>query len=238
MNVIPYEQAVKVFSILNGRINEKDKFVLYYDEHDDKINAGYSYQELASLNDRIVIPRNIIANMTEGIFNLYANKLKERIKLNKMKEDFQQFQKIKNPTQSGISFYICGMNWNELQPQLEDILREFGFNNTNKDPKFNTFVLNNPCKRRPSPRVAFIPLYGCNMIKFNTISYTLFPNGKESFTSNETSLFVDRDDCKGFSSLEDFRNWCDLQKTIIDKAILLHKKEELADKEKKLSKDF
>ena len=88
MNVIPYEQAVKVFSILNGRINEKDKFVLYYDEHDDKINAGYSYSELSSLNDRIVIPRNIIANMTEGIFNLYANKLKERIKLNKMKEDF------------------------------------------------------------------------------------------------------------------------------------------------------
>jgi hypothetical protein len=88
MNVIPYEQAVKVFSILNGRISEKDKFVLYYDEHDDKINAGYSYQELSSLNDRIVIPRNIIANMTEGIFNLYANKLKERIKLNKMKEDF------------------------------------------------------------------------------------------------------------------------------------------------------
>lgn len=43
---------------------------------------------------------------------------------------------------------------------------------------------------------------------------------------------------KVFSSLENFRNWCDLQKTIIDKAILLHKKEELADKEKKLSKDF
>jgi hypothetical protein len=130
------------------------------------------------------------------------------------------------------------MNWNELQPQLEDILIEFGFDNSNKDPKFNTFVLNNPCKRRPSPRVAFVPLYGCNMIKYNTISYTLFPNGKESFTSNETSDFVDRDDCKGFSSLENFRNWCDLQKTIIDKAILLHKKEELADKEKKLSKDF
>jgi hypothetical protein len=88
MNVIPYEKAVDVFRILNGRISEKDKFVLYYDEHDDKINAGYSYSELSSLNDRIVIPRNIIANMTEGIFNLYANKLKERIKLNKMKEDF------------------------------------------------------------------------------------------------------------------------------------------------------
>ena len=130
------------------------------------------------------------------------------------------------------------MNWNELQPQLEDILSEFGFNNTNKDPKFNTFVLNNPCKRRPGPRVAFVPSYRCNMIKYNTISYTLFPDGKESFTSNETSEFVDRDDCKGFSGLENFRNWCDMQKTIIDKAILLHKKEELADKEKKLSKDF
>jgi len=88
MNVIPYEQAVKVFSILNGRISEKDKLILYYDEHDDRITAGYSYSDLASLNDRIVIPRNIIANMTEGIFNLYANKLKERIKLNKIKEDF------------------------------------------------------------------------------------------------------------------------------------------------------
>lgn len=88
MNVIPYEQAVKVFSILNGRISEKDKLILYYDEHDDRITAGYSYSDLASLNDRIVIPRNIMANMTEGIFNLYANKLKERIKLNKMKEDF------------------------------------------------------------------------------------------------------------------------------------------------------
>jgi hypothetical protein len=88
MNVIPYEQAVKVFSILNGRISEKDKFVLYYDEHDDKITAGYSYSDLASLNDRIVIPKNIVANMTEGIFNLYVNKLKEKVKLNKMKEDF------------------------------------------------------------------------------------------------------------------------------------------------------
>jgi hypothetical protein len=86
--------------------------------------------------------------------------------------------------------------------------------------------------------VVFVPLYGCYRIKFNTISYTLFPNGKESFTSNESSEFVYNDDCKGFSSLENFRNWCDLQKTIIDKAILLHKKEELADKEKKLSKDF
>ena len=130
------------------------------------------------------------------------------------------------------------MNWNELQPQLEDILREFCFDNTNKGKKVNTFVLNNPCKRRPSPRVVFVPSHGCNMIQYNTISYTLFPDGKESFTSNESSEFVDRDDCKGFSGLDNFRNWCDLQKTIIDKAILLHKKEELADKEKKLSKDF
>lgn len=88
MNVITYQQATKVFSILIGRISEKDKLILYYDEHDDKINAGYSYQELASMNDRIVIPRNIIANMTEGIFNLYVNKLKEKVKLSKMKEDF------------------------------------------------------------------------------------------------------------------------------------------------------
>jgi hypothetical protein len=88
MNVITYEQAAKVFSILNGRISEKDKCILYYDEHDDKITAGYSYSDLASLNDRIVIPKNIVANMTEGIFNLYVNKLKEKVKLNKMKEDF------------------------------------------------------------------------------------------------------------------------------------------------------
>ena len=88
MNVITYEQAAKVFRILNGRISEKDKFILYYDEHDDRITAGYSYSDLASLNDRIVIPKNIVANMTEGIFNLYVNKLKEKVKLNKMKEDF------------------------------------------------------------------------------------------------------------------------------------------------------
>lgn len=74
--------------ILTGRIREEDKFVLYYAKHDDKINVGYSYPELASLNDRIVIPKNIVANMTEGIFNLYVNKLKEKVKLNKMKEDF------------------------------------------------------------------------------------------------------------------------------------------------------
>lgn len=88
MNVITYQQATKVFSILNGRVSEKDKLIFYYDEHDDRITAGYSYSDLASLNDRIVIPRNIIANMTEGIFNLYVNKLKEKVKLNKMKEDF------------------------------------------------------------------------------------------------------------------------------------------------------
>lgn len=74
--------------ILNGRISEKDQLILYYDEHDDRITAGYSYSDLASLNDRIVIPRNIMANMTEGIFNLYVNKLKEKVKLNRMKEDF------------------------------------------------------------------------------------------------------------------------------------------------------
>lgn len=88
MNVITYQQAKKVFSILNGRISEKDMLVLYYDKHEDKITAGYSYSEISSNNNRIVIPRNIWANMTEGIFNLYVNKLKEKVKLNKMKEDF------------------------------------------------------------------------------------------------------------------------------------------------------
>ena len=88
MNVITYQQATKVFTILMGRISENDKLILYYNEHDDKITAGYSYSELASQNDRIIIPRNIMANMTEGIFNLYVNKLKEKIKLNKIKEDF------------------------------------------------------------------------------------------------------------------------------------------------------
>lgn len=88
MNVITYQQAAKVFMILNGRIKETDKFVLFYDESEDKITAGYSYSELASQNDRIIIPKNIVANMTEGIFNLYVSKLKEKIKLNKIKEDF------------------------------------------------------------------------------------------------------------------------------------------------------
>ena len=88
MNVITYQQAADVFSILISRISENDKLILYYNEHDDKITAGYSYHSLASLNDRIVIPRNIIANMTEGIFNLYVSKLKEKVKLNKIKEDF------------------------------------------------------------------------------------------------------------------------------------------------------
>ena len=88
MKVTTYQQAIKVFSILNGRVSEKDKLILYYDENSDSITAGYSYSELASLNDRIVIPRNIVANMTEGIFNLYVNKLKEKVKLSKMKEDF------------------------------------------------------------------------------------------------------------------------------------------------------
>lgn len=89
MNVITYQQATDVFSILNGRISETDMLVLYYDKHEDKITAGYRYsEELSSNNNRIVIPRNIYANMTEGIFNLYVNKLKEKIKLNRMKEDF------------------------------------------------------------------------------------------------------------------------------------------------------
>ena len=74
--------------LLNGRISDKDKLILYYNEADDEINAGYSYAELVAKNDRIVIPRNIMANMTEGIFNLYVNKLKEKIKLNRIKEDF------------------------------------------------------------------------------------------------------------------------------------------------------
>ena len=88
MNVITYQQAIKDFLILNGIVGEKDKLILYYNESEDKITAAYSYSELASQNDRIVIPRNIIANMTEGIFNLYVNKLKEKVKLSKMKEDF------------------------------------------------------------------------------------------------------------------------------------------------------
>lgn len=88
MKVITFQQATKVFMLLNGRISEKDKLILYYNEVDDEINAGYSYAELANKNDRIVIPRNIMANMTEGIFNLYVNKLKEKVKLNRIKEDF------------------------------------------------------------------------------------------------------------------------------------------------------
>lgn len=88
MNVITYQQAAKVFRLLNSRISETNKIVLYYDEHEDKINVGYSYFEISSNKNRIVIPRNIWANMTEGIFNLYVNKLKEKIKLNRMKEDF------------------------------------------------------------------------------------------------------------------------------------------------------
>lgn len=89
MNVITFQRAKDVFSILKERIGEKDKLILYYDEHDDRITAGYSYSELATLNDRIVIPKNIIANMTEGIFNSYVYKLKEKVKLNKIKEDFE-----------------------------------------------------------------------------------------------------------------------------------------------------
>lgn len=88
MNVITYQQAKDVFSILNGRISETDMLVLYYDKHEDKITAGYSYSKISSNNNRIVIPRNIYANMTEGIFNLYVNKLKEKVKLNRMNEDF------------------------------------------------------------------------------------------------------------------------------------------------------
>lgn len=88
MKVITFQQATKVFLLLNGRISEKDKLILYYNEANDEINAGYSYSKLANKNDRIVIPRNIMANMTEGIFNLYVNKLKEKIKLNRIKEDF------------------------------------------------------------------------------------------------------------------------------------------------------
>lgn len=80
MDVITYQQASKIFMFLNGKISEKDELILCYDEHDDRITASacYSYSDLASLNDRIVIPRNIYANMTEGIFNLYVNKLKEK----------------------------------------------------------------------------------------------------------------------------------------------------------------
>lgn len=73
-----------------GQLVKKMSLILCYDEHDDRITASacYSYSDLDSLNDRIVIPRNIYANMTEGIFNLYVNKLKEKIKLNRMKKDF------------------------------------------------------------------------------------------------------------------------------------------------------
>ena len=88
MKVITFQQAAKIFMLLHGRINGTDKLILYYNEAEDEINAGYCYSELANQNDRIVIPRNIMANMTEGIFNLYVNKLKEKVKLNKLKEDF------------------------------------------------------------------------------------------------------------------------------------------------------
>ena len=129
------------------------------------------------------------------------------------------------------------MNWNELKPQIIDLVYTYGFQNNGRQ----NWILKNPCKRRPSP-IVFIDDSNTDsqfaIVRTNTISYTLFPDGKESFTSNEYWDFIHKNDCKGFSGLENFRNWCDMQKTIIDKAILLHKKEELADKEKKLSKDF
>lgn len=88
MDVITFKDALIVFKWLNERIDDTDKLFLYYDEIEDKILAGYSNTKFAKENVHIVIPRNNLANMTEGIFNLYVSKLKEKIKLNRMKEDF------------------------------------------------------------------------------------------------------------------------------------------------------
>lgn len=128
------------------------------------------------------------------------------------------------------------MNWNELKPQIIDLIYAYGVQHNGSE----SYILKNPCKRRPSPTIVIDDSTNSQfaIVKMNTITYTLFPNGKESFTSNEHWDFIHKNDCDGFSGIKNYTAWFDMQKTIIDKAILLHKKEELADKEKKLSKDF
>lgn len=129
------------------------------------------------------------------------------------------------------------MNWNELKPQIIDLIYTYGF----QPDGGVSYILKNPCKRRPSPIVVIDDSNTKSqfaVVRMNTITYTLYPNGKESFTSSEHWDFIDKNNCEGFSGMKNYTAWFDMQKTIIDKAILLHKKEELADKQKKLSKDF
>ena len=78
------------------------------------------------------------------------------------------------------------MNWNELKPQIIDLIYTYGF----QPDGGSSYILKNPCKRRPSPIVVIDDSNTKSqfaVVRMNTITYTLYPNGKESFTSSESN---------------------------------------------------
>ena len=126
------------------------------------------------------------------------------------------------------------MTWKELEKKLKTILKDNGFEKLG----VSYYQLKNPCKGKPSPQIYWNEWPDCYFIEYYTISYSLMPNGTESFKGTNYTERVSIDNCEGFSGIEKFKKWIEFQKTIIEKAALLHKKNIIKEKEKRIAKDF
>ena len=91
MEVVSLNYIKQTLGIILKNKSKTDKIILYYDCSIDRINIGYCYAENYDSPRgpiKMEIPYDVAANLTEETLNLYVNKLKEKIKLFKLKEDF------------------------------------------------------------------------------------------------------------------------------------------------------
>lgn len=91
MEVKSLKYIKNAFNIIIKAKGQTDKIILFYDTSINCIVPGYCYAENYDSQRgpiKLEVPYNVASNFTEADFNLYVNKLKEKVKLSKMKEDF------------------------------------------------------------------------------------------------------------------------------------------------------
>ena len=91
MEVKSLKYIRNAFDIIVKSKGKTDKIILYYDNTNKCIMPGYCYAEYYDSPRgpiKMEVPYDVATNLTEANLNLYVNKLKEKIKLIKLKEDF------------------------------------------------------------------------------------------------------------------------------------------------------
>ena len=92
MTVATLKDVLNRFSYIttSSQLSDTDELVIFYNEHLDAICAGWTLKENINKRKpvRLVIPKDEWQNLTEETYNYYVNKLKEKIKITNLQEDF------------------------------------------------------------------------------------------------------------------------------------------------------